>query len=131
MWDEARQAVAEADAYEHGAAALRADVRAFASGLPPGLPGDPGEYEAYLAANRNVARAAEEYAAALRSAAADGWISGGEDAEIRAADEAFLRAEREVDAALLESPAGHMAEAGAASEDAQAGPGAVSLPAPP
>lgn len=131
VWDEARHAMAEAAAYEHGAAALRADVRAFASDLPPGLPGDPGEYEAFLAASRDVARAAEEYAAALRAAAADGWISGGEDAEIRAADEAFLRAEREADAALLESPAGRMAGAGWASEDAQAGPGRILPPAPP
>lgn len=112
MTDEARHAMAEAAAYEQGAAALRADLEAFASDMPPGLPGEPGEYEAYLAANRDVARAAEEYAAAMRAAAADGRISSGEDTAIRAADAAFLRAELEAEAALLDSPAGHMAEAG-------------------
>ena len=116
MTDEARLALAEAAAYEEAAAAARADILAFDSGMPPGWPGDPGEYGALMAASRQAALAAEEYAAELRAAAADGGVSGGEAAGLRAAEEAYMRADRDAYAALLDSPVGRMAKAGEASE---------------
>lgn len=115
MADEARLALAEAAAYEEAAAATHADIRAFASGMPPGWPGGPDEYEAFMAASRDAALAAGEYAAALR-AAADGGVSRHEAAELRAAEEAYMRADRDAHAALLDSPVGRMVEAGEASE---------------
>lgn len=116
MADEARLALAEAAAYEEAAEATHADIRAFASGMPPGWPGGPDEYEAFMAASRDAALAAGEYAAALRAAAADGGVSRHEAAELRAAEEAYMRADRDAHAALLDSPVGRMVKAGEASE---------------
>lgn len=154
MADEARLAPAEATAYEEAAAAIDADIRAFASGMPPGWPGGPEECEAFMAASRDAAPAAGEYAAALR-AAADGGVSRHEAAELRAAEEAYMRADRDAHAALLDShvcrmakaggaseawfagakyeprPAGRVADAGGASEDAWARQDGTPPPAPP
>lgn len=106
MSPEARAALDEADYYQAGIDAVKADLEAFPTDVAPYLPGPPSEYRHALAAGRADIRASEDYIDVLKDAAADGEITRQEQATITAAR---LRAENAEDAhyaAWLSTPAG-------------------------
>ena len=114
------QAGAEPDRAEHAAwaadeaefndalaAELRGDMQAFRLELRSGyIPGTAADYEDVIDASRAEIRAVESYAAALRTAAADGTISDADRASIEGAGRAVDDASQAVADAVAASPMG-------------------------
>lgn len=108
--EEARWALDEAEYYESTVDAARDDLATFRTEVLPFLPGGPAEYRDALAASRADIRASEDYAAALRSAAADGRITAAERADLDDARQAAEDAEDVAYMAFKATPAGPLLE---------------------
>ena len=89
------------------AAALKDDMQTFRLELRSGyIPGSTADYADMISAQRAEITAVESYAAALRTAAADGTISDADRASIEAAGRAMADAEQAVADAVAASPLG-------------------------
>lgn len=97
----------EAEFHDALATELKDDMQAFRLELRSGyIPGSVADYANVISAQRAEIKAVESYAAALRTAAADGTISDADRASIEAAGRAVEDAGQAVDDSVEASPLG-------------------------